>query len=153
MWEISNSHQILSFAVSLLFGIAFGLFYTFFKGARRAFWHSTFAIFLEDIIFFEIISFITFLLFLAFSNGEIRFFMLLGIGLGFSAFYFILADLLSKAFAFVLKIFSKIIKRILGIFRSGLDVFFKTLFKIFSYCGQKLRNYYKYLKKPLKQGG
>ncbi len=150
MWEISNSHQLISFLASLLFGVGYALFYTVFKALRRAFRHTGLAIFLEDIIFFQIISFITFLLFLAFSNGEIRFFMLLGIFLGFAAVYFILADILSRALAWLLRFGARIIGRILSLFSAVFGFLGKTAGKTAAYCGKKLRICYKYLKKPLK---
>ena len=151
MWEISNSHQLISFLISLLFGVCYAVLYTLFKAVRRAFRHTSFAIFLEDIIFFQIISFITFLLFLAFSSGEIRFFMLLGIFLGFAAFYFTLADILSRALAYVLRLISRVYRWFSSLFSAVFGFFSKMVGKTASYCGKKLRICYKYLKKPLKQ--
>ncbi len=152
MWEISNSGQLLAFLVSFLFGIGYALFYTVFKALRRAFRHSNFSVFLEDIIYFEVIAFITFLLFLAFSNGEIRFFILLAIFLGFIAFYFTLSDVFSRAIAWILRLLRRFVKQISAFVRRTLGIFCKTVGVIGTYCRKKLRNCYKYLKKPLKEG-
>lgn len=152
MWEISNSGQLLSFFISILFGLAYGLFYTLFKAVRKAFRHGAFSVFLEDVVFSFIVAIITFILFLAFSSGEIRFFMLLGIFIGFVAFYFTVSEFLSRVLSKLLRFASKILSKAWRLLCSGLDVFFKTMGKIVYYCGKKLRISNKYLKKPLKEG-
>lgn len=150
MWEISNSGQLLSFFVSFIAGLCYALFYTLFKGIRRAFRHSNFAVFSEDIIFCVVTAFVTFLLFLAFSSGEIRFFMLLSMFLGFIAFYLTLSNFLSRVLSRTLQFFWKVVRRFFSLSGAALGIFFKTIGKTVSYCGKKLRICYKYLKKPLK---
>ncbi len=152
MWEISNSGQLLSFFVSFLFGLGYGLFYTLFKAVRKAFRHGVFSVFLEDVVFSFIVAIITFLLFLAFSNGEIRFFMLIAIFFGFSAFYFTASNFLSRVIARILRFVFRVFSKAWRLLSVGLDIFFKTIAKTALYCGKKLRILSKCLKKPLKEG-
>lgn len=153
MWEISNTHQLLSFLISLLFGVGFGLYYSLFKAVRRSFHHTVWVIFLEDVFFFFSAAVITFLLMLALSAGEIRFFILLGIFLGFCAFYFTLAERISAVFAFVIKGTRTILKAIFGFFGRIFGFVGKKAVTMARFCKEKSKKCYKYLKKPLKERG
>ncbi len=142
MWEISNSEQVFSFFTALLFGVGYSVFYCILRAIRKSFRHNALAVFIEDILFFLITAITTFLLLLALTNGEIRFYMLLGIFLGFSLFYFTLCDFLSS----IIAAFFKGVKWCVLWVAHLLGV-------IFNFFGKNLRNYYKYLKKPLKEKG
>lgn len=142
MWEISNWEQVFSFFTAFIFGIGYSIFYCFFKGIRKSFRHNVFVVFLEDILFFLVSAVVTFLLLLALTNGEIRFYMLLGIFLGFILFYFSLSAFLSSVIAAIFKGVKWCILRVAHLLGS-----------IFKFFGKKLRNCYKYLKKPLKAKG
>ncbi len=142
MWEISNSEQVFSFFTAFLFGIGYSVFYCFFKAIRKGFRHNAIVVFIEDILFFVITAFATFFLLLALTNGEIRFYMLLGIFIGFALFYFSLSEILSS----IIAAFFKVIKRcVLWVAH--------LLTAIFKFFCKKLQNCYKYLKKPLKAKG
>ena len=82
MWEINSNLQILSFVYAVAAGCVFSLIYDFFKSIRLCFKVSAFVIFFQDILYFSIISVLSFCFFLSFSNGEIRSYILLGHLLG-----------------------------------------------------------------------
>ena len=153
MWEISNAQQLLSFGISLLFGTGFGVYYSVFKAVRRSFRHTVWAIFLEDIFFFFSCAVITFLLMLVLSAGEIRFFILLGILIGFCAFYFTLAERISAVFAFIIKTVQTLLRAIFRFFARNFEYISKVAVKMGRFCKEKSKNCYKYLKKPLKEKG
>ena len=153
MWEISNSRQLLSFGVSLLFGVGYGIYYAVFKAIRRSFRHTAFSIFLEDIIFFFTSAVVTFLLMLALSAGEIRFYILLGILIGFCVFYFILAESVSLGIAFIIKVLLLSFSAVFSVFKKIFIFISKTAVKIAHFCKEKSKKCYKYLKKPLKEQG
>ncbi len=142
MWEISNSDQLFAFFTALIFGVCYGIFFCLFKALRKAFRHSAIMVFIEDILFFVIIAVVTFLLLLALTNGEIRFFMLLGIFLGFSLFYFSVCSYFSGILAAVFK----------GI-KWCFSWAWRFLVSVLKFFREKSRNCYKYLKKPLKAKG
>lgn len=150
MWEISNNRQLVAFLISLLFGAGYAVVYTFLKALRKTIKHSAAALFFEDIIFFEIISFITFMLMLALESGEIRFYILIAIFLGFTAFYLILSHPLSDFLAMIFKFFIRVFVFIKRYISSAFGVFCKTAGKIAAFCGEKLRICGKYLKNILK---
>lgn len=125
--------------LSVLFGIGYGALYSVFKGVRRAVKFSAVAIFFQDIIFFELIAVVTFLLLLALEYGEIRLYVLVSILVGFCAFYLLLSE-----------VFSRIIAAALRLLIGAFGFFCKTFGKTEAYCSKKLQNCYKYLKKHLK---
>ena len=153
MWEISNSQQLISFGVSLLFGVGFGVYYALFKGIRRAVRHTAAAVFFEDIFFFFSTAVITFLLLLALSVGEIRLYILLGILIGFCAFYFIMSEPVSIGFAFIIKVFRLCFSVVFSFLRKNFGILVKSAAKMVHFCREKFKKCYKYLKKPLKDKG
>lgn len=153
MWEISNNRQLLSVLLSLAFGVGYAVIYSFLKGFRKAVRNSALAIFFQDIIFFEIISFITFLLLLALEYGQIRLYVLLSMAVGFSLFHLFVSEFLSRIIAWILRLLILLFSRIFRFLDKAVGVFSKTVSKIAVNCIKKLRKCYKYLKKHLKGAG
>ena len=153
MWEISNSWQLLSFGISLLFGVGYGVYYSFFKAIRRSFRHTAFMIFWEDMFFFFSVAVVTFILMLGLCLGEIRFYILLGILIGFCAFYFILAETLSVGIAFIIKVLRGVFRVVFSVFEKIFVFLSKTTAKIAYFCKEKFEKCYNFLKKPLKEQG
>lgn len=96
MWEINNSLQINSFLYSLILGAIFCAFYDVFRAIRLVTSPKAIIVFIQDIFFFLVVSFITFLVLLALTNGEIRGYILFGIVIGFFAWYFTFSKFLVK---------------------------------------------------------
>ncbi len=153
MWEFSNNRQLLAFLVSLALGLAFSVAYSVLRAIRKAVRHSVVAINLEDIIFCEIISFVTFLFALALTGGEVRFFMLLGIGISFVAFHFTLSAPLAKALSAFLRLIISVLSKIKRFIFAVFGVFWKTARKILLNISKILQKSIKYVKKHLKAVG
>lgn len=120
MWEISNSLQTVCFLWSIITGVILSVFYDVLSSLRKAGLNSDIAIFFQDIFFFIIASPVIFLFLLATTNGEVRFYIIFGIIIGFFSFKLtlskILVLLLSKVFVafscffnFIARVFNKII--------------------------------------------
>ena len=111
MWEISNTAQIFTFMYSICLGIIFCVFYDVFRSLRKSIKFSSIVIFFQDILYFFIISIITFIFLLSLTNGEIRGFVIFGILIGFLLCYFtfskILLKFLSQIFRFLIIFFGK----------------------------------------------
>ncbi len=86
MWEIDISLQVLFFLRSILLGMIYCLFYDILRGFRRVFSYSDWAVSLQDLFYFLIITPTAFLFLLAATNGEVRFYILFGIAIGFTIF-------------------------------------------------------------------
>lgn len=112
MWEINSSEQISAFLYSLCLGVIFCLFYDIFRALRFAIKFNDIFIFLQDIFYFVSISFVTFLFLLAFTNGEIRFYVIFGILIGFLICYFTFSKYFLKLLKIIFKAFALIYKKI-----------------------------------------
>lgn len=143
MWEISNNTQFFSFWIAALFGVIYCLFYDVFRALRKTAVFSAVAIFFQDIIYFLIIAIVTFMLMLAFTDGEIRAYILVGILLGFLVCNFTISHFFKKflnfLFALILKGFNAFCKG----FSRSLEFIFR---KIGEFCSFLLKNFKKMLK-------
>ena len=112
MWEINNTFQVLSFIYSLVLGAIFSLLYDVIKSFRLTIKPSATLVFILDIIYFIFIAFISFLFYLSVTDGEIRFYILLGLFLGFLIIRFTISKLfvflLTKIFGFIFSVFKKV---------------------------------------------
>ncbi len=145
MWEIDISHQLLFFGRSVILGIIYCLLYDILRALRRAKKISDIAVAVQDIIYFIIISPITFLYLLAATNGELRFYIFLGIFLGFLLFFYtvsrIWVAILKACFSAIFSIFNEIFT-LQNAFFSKTNRFLEKYFK-------KTVNFFKKaLKKP-----
>ena len=141
MWEISNNAQFYSFCIANLFGVIYCLFYDVFRALRKTSVFGAVAIFFQDIIYFLVISILTFMLMLSFTDGEIRVYILVGILLGFVVCNFTISLFFKKIlfflFAMVLKgvnAFCKGFSRLLEFLFGKIGELGSFLLKIFKKC-------------------
>ena len=111
MWEIDIGEQLLFFGRSIVLGVIYCLSYDVLRALRRIVKISDISVSVQDIIFFIVISPITFLYLLAATNGELRFYIFIGIFLGFIISFYSLSRIwvtvLSSSFSMIFKVFNK----------------------------------------------
>lgn len=102
--------QVQIFWYSFILGLFLGVIYDVFRIFRLAFNSKKWGIFFQDILYFVIISLITFFFGIIFNNGEIRYYILTGQFIGWIAYYISIGKIVykySKSFLkFVNKLFS-----------------------------------------------
>ncbi len=103
---ISLSSQANLFLVTILIGFIIGLVYDFFRITRKLFHHSNLLVYIEDLLFWIISTFICFYILLHKNNLELRFYIVIGIIIGLCLYFSIFSQ-------FVLNFFIKIIFMIL----------------------------------------
>ncbi len=143
MWEISNATQVMNFLYSIALGVIFAIIYDIFRSIRVVKVHSAIMVFLEDIFYFSIISTATFIFLLAVTYGEIRAFVIIGIGIGFLLFFLTLSR-------YFLKILTYIFNSISSLFKFFIAGFYYIFEKIDYFISSFLKNTLKYCKKVLK---
>lgn len=141
MSPVNSNFQLLSIIVSFLLGLGFAFLYDLVKAWRRVKKSNRLAVFFQDVIYFFLISLVTFLFLLAFSRGEIRAYVLLPIFLGFVVW----SLLISK---YICRFFVKIISFIFEIFRKIKLFFEKYLARISGTVKKIVENAKKIQKKP-----
>ena len=124
MWEIDNKLQILSLLQSLGLGVFYCLFYDLFKAVRLTVNLNAKAIFFQDIIYFAIISPLTFCFLLSVTNGEIRGYVFILASVGF----FITRLTFSRIWLPVLETLLKLILKFYRLIRWIFDRLYKLIF-------------------------
>ena len=143
MWEINNTNQITGFLYAVILGIFFAIIYDILRAFRIIKNHTSFLVFIEDAVYFLIISPITFIFFLSITAGEVRGYILIGILLGFTAFFMFVSRYSLKLFC----VFLNIIKRVLIVFNKWFYLIFD---KLDLFVTNFLKNTLKCFKKGLK---
>lgn len=109
--EIYITEQAAIFFNSLLLGAVLGIIYDFFRITRLAFIMPPLLVLLEDLLFFLLSSIILFNYLLESNHGQIRYFIFIGVVLGWVLYYFSLGRLLIGISAKIIAI----VRRVLGI--------------------------------------
>ncbi len=151
MWEVSNYNQIVSFLVSFAFGALYCLAYDVLRSARKVGCNGTFKVAVQDIAYFIIIAFVTYMIMLVYTCGEIRFYILFAIFLGFVTCNYTLSRFFRKI---LVTIFKQIAKLLRGI-KAALRRFKFNILRLFSpikdFLVKILKNFIKTLKNLLKR--
>lgn len=117
--EIHLISPVYAFLFSILLGIFLSIFFDFFKIINFTFEFKNIIIFIQDILYFGISGVITFIFLLAFNNGKISFFIILGEIFGWILWHVIAGNrityFLSKKIYLLKKFFKRVVARILDL--------------------------------------
>ncbi len=105
---IAIAEQTSVFFRSLLLGAVLGCLYDFFRITRLAFIIPSLLVLVEDLLFFLFSTIILFGFMLENSYGQIRYFILLGVLLGWTIYYFSVGALVMKCSAGIIRILRKV---------------------------------------------
>ena len=100
---ITMTEQTAVFFRSLLLGAAVGCFYDLFRITRIAFVIPAPLVLVEDLLFFLFSSIVLFGFMLENSFGQIRYFILLGVALGWTIYYFTAGSLVIRCSARIIR--------------------------------------------------
>lgn len=121
-------NQLLIFAIFVLLGLNFGVYYDFFKSFRLIFSLKILGSFITDILFWLITTAHFFIFLINFSLSEVRFYVLFAILFGFFVYFYTLSKFFLFFFTFILNLlkspFQKIYK-LLMIFLKKVFIFYK----------------------------
>ncbi len=140
MWEINNTLQMISFARSVFLGIILCLIYDILRIVRASFDFGKLTIFFQDILFSVFSSLVTFLFLLSLTNGEIRAFVIVGMGVGF---------LISRLT--ISRIFLNVGKFIFIRFKKLLKAFSEWFYKVFDNLEKNITIFFKKTSKTVKK--
>lgn len=147
MWELNSGLQILNFLYAIVLGVGFDLFYDIFKALRLNIKLSDFAVFIQDVLYFAVISVLSFCFFLIFTCGEIRFYILTGFAIGFLVSRLSLSKILVPVFSFILSLIIKILGYIKWIFNELYEFLYNIFKKVAFFSKKTLKSVKKLLKK------
>lgn len=147
MWEIDLNGQTQTFIYSLCLGALLCLFYDIIRAIRKVWQKSAAAVFFEDLFFWIISAFATFIFLIARTSGEIRGYVLVCELVGF-----VLCRLtFSRVFFFLIVHFFAFLGKIIAFVNNGINVFYtKTELGVLIILG-KIYVFVKYLLKSVKK--
>lgn len=120
------TNQAYLFLIFTINGIIIGLLFDIFRILRRSFKTSDIVTYVQDLLFWVLTGFILLYSIFTFSNGEVRFYMFLGVFLGCLIYMIIF----SKYFININVKIIQIIKKIVSIIFSPIKSFIKFIKKI-----------------------
>lgn len=159
------NNQAYLFAVFIINGILIGLLFDVFRIIRRTFKTTDFTTYIQDVIFWIITGIITLAFIFYFNNGEIRFYVFLGIVLGISVYILTISKYVIKISVIIINYIKKVVSTLINIILIPLKSIWKTinrfLFKPFFFVFINIRkkltknasfltNFIKKLHKPTK---
>lgn len=148
------TNQAYLFLIFTINGIAIGLLFDIFRILRRSFQTSDLITYIQDILFWILTGVILLYSIFTFSNGEVRFYMFLGVFLGCLIYmlafskYFININV--KIIIAIKKIIWKILSIIIFPIKIIIEFTKKIFFKPINFVTINLKNSQKKLKSVLK---
>ncbi len=151
MWEIDNNFQLISFLISCGVGVVYCLIYDILRAIRKSVIVTDGTVFLQDIVYFVIISVTTFMLLTALSNGEIRSYVIIGLLLGFSLCFCTFSKINLKVLIFLFKNTSFLSDKIISLINDLFDTICRFFSKTVKKTQYLLNNIKKIFKNHLKK--
>lgn len=99
--------QVSVFGYSCILGIGLGVLYDLFRIFRMMINHRYIGIFIQDVIYFIISGVVTFFFVLTMNNGEARFYILAGEGIGWIVYHLTIGEVIYKSSEKIVVYFNK----------------------------------------------
>lgn len=156
---INQAYLFLIFTIN---GIVIGILFDIFRILRRSFKTSDLITYIQDILFWILTGIILLYSIFTFSNGEIRFYMFLGVFLGCLIYMLLFSKYFIKINVKIILILKKIIGKIISIIIFPINIIIKFIKRVFfkpinfitintkklkSNCQKKIKNILKLQKK------
>ena len=141
--RINLADQTVTFLIACCFGAAFGVRYDFFRVFRLIRKSGKLAIFFQDIVFFVLSAGGTFVLMLARSMGEMRFYIIAGEILGFLIYFLTVGELVVRFTRRVVELVSRIAAWVRKTFFSPIVRLFRRIHGWFSQKAGKIAGTHK----------
>lgn len=141
----NNFEQMHSFLLFMLTGIMISILFDLFRISRKIFHTSDIITYIEDALFWIVSGILTLYSIFIFNNGELRFYIFIGIFVGiilymvFISKYFIKINVM--IISFIKRIISKIVNLILIPIKFAFSTIKKIIFKPFSFICINLRKF------------
>ena len=107
--EVSSSHQMYVFFLSVLSGLGCGVFFDLQRSLRRLHFAGSIRTTIEDIIFVVVAVGVTIALGFFFNNGQMRYYQVMGSVSGALFYAAFLSRIVMKILKFIYSMFAKII--------------------------------------------
>lgn len=151
MWEINVGNQLATLIFSVCLGFILCAFYDVLRALRKTGLNSFFAVFITDVLFCALSAVVTFIFFIARTNGEIRGYVIITELIGFAFFRVAFSRFFLWIFTYLFKAVKKFITCVNKFFES---LYLKTdsvILKLYKFIIKKSNLTLKTVKKLLKK--
>ncbi len=125
--------QLYNFFIFIILGMLVSFIFDFFRALRKTFKTNDVITYIEDILFWIISGFLIMSSIFKFNDGEIRFYLFVGLLLGIFIYIILLTKLINK----ILEILMKPIKGVLNIIISIFKRFYNFINNYLKKCKNK----------------
>ena len=125
------TNQAYLFLIFVINGVIIDILFDFFRILRKSFKTPDFVTYIEDVIFWILTGLLTLYSIFVFNNGEIRFFMFLGIFIGVALYMLLCSTYIIKFSVFIINKTKKIILKIFNIIAYPIKLIYRILKKVF----------------------
>ena len=125
--------QLYNFFIFIILGMLVSFIFDFFRALRKTFKTNDVITYIEDILFWIISGFLIMSSIFKFNDGEIRFYLFVGLLLGIFIYIILLTKLINK----ILEILMKSIKGVLNIIISIFKRFYNFINNYLKKCKNK----------------
>jgi spore cortex biosynthesis protein YabQ len=132
----ASVYQFNVFVYSLILGVILGMLYDVFRIVRIIFKPKEFGVFIQDMVYFILSAFLTFIFMIGFNDGEIRFYVLIGEGIGFCVYHLTVG----RFFVLCMRYLVEFIIKILNIVKGWIYKFIMVLKRRSVFLTIKLKN-------------
>lgn len=119
-------HQINILAIFILTGMCIGILFDFFRIQRRVLKTHDFVTYIQDILFWFISGIILIFVFMRYTNGEIRAYMLSGMILGLIIYFKLISKFVIKINTSILSLIMKFIGILLWPLKKIIEIIKKS---------------------------
>ena len=126
------TNQAYLFLIFIVNGLIIGFLFDLFRILRLSFKTKDFVTYLEDMTFWILTGFIVLYSIFVFNNGEIRFYIFLGIALGVLLYMTIFSSSIIKSSVFVLNFLKRITRKAFHIIGVPILFIIKIIKKVFN---------------------
>lgn len=125
------SYQVGIFVLCFIAGVVVALLFDMFRVSRRVVRTSTVATYIEDLLFWIISALFLFALSLKFNDGEIRWYMFLGLGFGAVVYFGTLSKIVVECIVIMINFLKKLTLAVLKILLFPFKIILRLLNKPF----------------------
>ncbi len=127
----NNIEQLYSFFIFTILGLLIGVIFDIFRILRKTFKTTDIVTYIEDILFWFLTGILTLVFIFKFNNGELRFYIFIGISIGSIIYMLFISNFFIKINVYILNIIKTFIYKIIYFLTKPFIFIFSILKKVF----------------------
>ena len=135
----NNIEQLYSFFIFTILGLLIGVIFDIFRILRKTFKTTDIVTYIEDILFWFLTGILTLAFIFKFNNGELRFYIFIGISIGSIIYMLFISNFFIKINVYILNIIKTFIYKIIYFY-----IMVKKIFQIFQFSYDYFSVIYQY---------